>query len=127
MEWHFQNDAPIYTQLVTHFRLGIASGDYTPGERLSSVRELALTAGVNPNTMQRALSELERDGLVHSQRTTGRFVTEDANMIETVKKELAQTYIRRFVAEMTRLGYEKKDLAELLNSQEEEQDGQSGM
>ena len=69
MNWQFSNDAPIYAQLIRQIRAGIVSGAFSPGERLPSVRDLAMEAGVNPNTMQRALTELERDGLVYSQRT----------------------------------------------------------
>ena len=81
MQWQFSNDAPIYTQLIQQVKVGIVTGAFPPGERLPSVRDLATEAGVNPNTMQRALAELERDGLVYSQRTAGRFVTEDNTMI----------------------------------------------
>jgi GntR family transcriptional regulator len=77
MNWQFNSEAPIYSQLIGQIRQGIVSGAFPPGERLASVRDLASEAGVNPNTMQRALTELERDGLVYSQRTAGRFVTED--------------------------------------------------
>ena len=71
MKWLFSNDAPIYTQLIEQIKVGIVAGAFPPGERLPSVRDLATEAGVNPNTMQRALAELERDGLVFSQRTAG--------------------------------------------------------
>ena len=81
MNWQFSNDAPIYAQLIGQIRAGIVSGAFSPGERLPSVRDLAMEAGVNPNTMQRALTELERDGLVYSQRTSGRYVTEDQTAI----------------------------------------------
>ena len=77
MKWQFSNDAPIYTQLIEQIQVGIVAGAFPPGERLPSVRDLATEAGVTPNTMQRALAELERDGLVFSHRTAGRFVTED--------------------------------------------------
>ena len=77
MAWKFNDNAPIYLQIVNTLKRNIASGAYPPGSRLPSVRDLALEAGVNPNTMQRALSELERSGLVNSQRTAGRFITED--------------------------------------------------
>ena len=89
MEWTFRNDLPIYSQLVEQIKLGIVSGAYVPGERLSSVRDLATDAGVNPNTMQRALQELEREGLVFSQRTSGRFVTEDVALIDSAKRAIA--------------------------------------
>ena len=77
MQWNFDGNAPIYTQLVDQIKLGIVSGEWIPGQRVPAVRELAVEAGVNPNTMQRALQELERQGLMFSQRTSGRFVTED--------------------------------------------------
>ena len=73
MEWHIAADSPIYVQLARQVMLGIVSGEFAPGERLPPVRELALSAGVNPNTMQRAMAELEREGLVYAQRTVGRF------------------------------------------------------
>ena len=70
MEWQFRNDSPIYTQLTQRLTQAIVAGEFRPGERLPSVRELAVEAGVNPNTVQRALADLERDGLVFSQRRT---------------------------------------------------------
>ena len=94
MEWKLDGDAPIWAQIVENVRLGIASGQFSPGERLPTVREMALEAGVNPNTVQRALSELERQGLVYSQRTSGRFVTEDAAAVAAVRGELAEEKIR---------------------------------
>ena len=81
MEWQFRNDSPIYTQLTQRLTQAIVAGEFRPGERLPSVRELAVEAGVNPNTVQRALADLERDGLVFSQRTAGRFVTGEVSRI----------------------------------------------
>ena len=89
MAWTFKDDRPIYSQLVEQIKIKIISGEWELGGRLSSVRELAEQAGVNPNTMQRALAELERDGLVHSKRTSGRFVTEDEDMIKGVREAVA--------------------------------------
>lgn len=89
MNWQFSNDVPIYAQLIGQIRAGIVSGAFSPGERLPSVRDLAMEAGVNPNTMQRALTELERDGLVYSQRTSGRYVTEDQTAIMEARHALA--------------------------------------
>ena len=130
MNWHFQDGAPIYTQLIGQIRQGIVSGAFQPGERLPSVRDLAMAAGVNPNTMQRALSELERDGLVYSQRTAGRFVTEDKAMIDTAKLGLAENHIKTFLLAMTRLGYRREEILDLLRqetSKEGSTDGGSGM
>lgn len=123
MKWQFSNDAPIYAQLIEQIKVGIVSGAFPPGERLPSVRDLAQEAGVNPNTMQRALTELERDGLVYSQRTAGRFVTEDINMIDTAKRGLAERHIKTFLDSMLQLGYRREDIVTLLR-QEEEKEGE---
>ena len=114
MKWQFSNDAPIYSQLIAQIKVGIVSGAFPPGERLPSVRDLATEAGVNPNTMQRALTELERDGLVYSQRTTGRFVTEDQAMIASAKRSLAERHIQAFLEAMTHLGYGREEILTLL-------------
>ena len=98
MTWHFNDNAPIYLQIVNSLQRGIAGGVYPPGSRLPSVRELALEAGVNPNTMQRALSELERTGLVCSQRTAGRFVTEDASALSQLRSTMSETIVAELVA-----------------------------
>lgn len=118
MTWSFQNDSPIYAQLVKGLTVRIVSGVYTVGEKLPSVRDLAAEAGVNPNTMQRALTELERDGLMYSQRTAGRFVTEDESMIETAKKNLAEAQLVRFLGAMTGLGYDIPAIISLLQERE---------
>ena len=114
MEWKFRSDQPIYSQLVEQIKLGIVSGNFRPGERLASVRDMAAEAGVNPNTMQRALQELERDGMVYSQRTAGRFVTEDMRVIESAKKQFAEEQIRGFLEAMRKLGYERAEILALL-------------
>ena len=120
MEWQFDSNMPIYTQLVDKIKLAIVSGEYTRGQRLSAVRDLAAEAGVNPNTMQRAFQELERLGLVYTQRSSGRFVTEDENMIEAAKKALAEESIRSFMDSMRRIGYTREDIIRLLESGEKE-------
>ncbi len=117
MNWQFSNSAPIYSQLIAQITMGIVSGAFPPGERLPSVRDLAAEAGVNPNTMQRALTELERSGLVYSQRTAGRFVTEEQERIDQAKLGLAGTQIHAFVAAMLRLGYHKEEILGLLEKE----------
>ncbi len=119
MNWSLRGDAPIYAQLVEQIKQEIVSGGFPPGQRLPSVRDLATEAGVNPNTMQRALAELEREGLVYSQRTAGRFVTEDKIMIEQAKLGLAREQIQQFLQSMSRLGYEKADIVALLQKEGE--------
>ncbi len=120
MDWKFRGDLPIYSQLVEQIKLGIVSGSFLPGERLASVRDMAMEAGVNPNTMQRALQELERDGMVYSQRTAGRFVTEDMRVIERAKKQFAEEQIRSFLEAMKKLGYQREEIVSLLEEKEEE-------
>ncbi len=94
MAWQFRNDIPIYTQLIAQIQQRIVSGALLPGERLPSVRDLAAEAGVNPNTMQRAMMEMEREELVYSQRTAGRFVTEDGERIRRLRESLARNQVR---------------------------------
>ncbi len=114
MPWNLNSDRPIFIQLIEKIQIDIISGRYAPGDKLPSVRELAQKASVNPNTMQKALAELERTGLVYSQRTSGRFITEDTEMIERLKTELAEEIIMEFLADMQKLGYQKKETLSLL-------------
>ena len=122
MKWHFSNSAPIYAQLIEQIKMAIVSGEFPAGQRLPSVRELAAETGVNPNTMQRALAELERDGLVHSQRTAGRFVTEDDTAIQAAKRTLARRHLESFLSAMAGLGYEKEELTDLLRQELEKEE-----
>lgn len=116
MAWEFENDRPIYTQILEHIELSIISGNYKPGDKLPSVRELAGDAAVNPNTMQRALAELERRMLVHSERTTGRFITEDMELISQVKERTADNYIDEFVVKMKKIGFSEDEILEMMRS-----------
>ena len=127
MQWKFDGNAPIYTQLVDQMKLGIVSGEWIPGQRIPAVRELAVDAGVNPNTMQRALQELERQGLLFSLRTSGRFVTEDKEMIEDAKRTLANRHISAFIRQMQALGYTRQEIVAMLEESErgEEHDANS--
>ena len=120
MNWHFNSDMPIYTQLISQIKFAIVSGELPPGERMNTVRDLASEAGVNPNTMQRAFQELEREGLVFSQRSSGRFVTEDVSIIEKAKMALAQEHISKFISSMERLGYDRAEIIALLEGKNEE-------
>ncbi|MCB7303789.1 GntR family transcriptional regulator [Bariatricus massiliensis] len=114
MPWDLDNDRPIYLQLMDRIKADIISGRYSPGDKLPSVRELAMEASVNPNTMQKALSELERDGLVYARRTSGRFITEDEDMLKKMKRELAKENIKNFMEAMQQLGFNKREALELL-------------
>jgi len=116
VNWEFQSDRPIYTQLVEQIKLRIISGVYKPGDKLPSVRDFAQEAAVNPNTMQRALAELEKDGLVYSQRTSGRFITEDRDMIKKVKDNLALKEITAFLEKMKMLGFDKEEMVLIMKN-----------
>lgn len=120
MAWVFSNERSIYIQLVEQIQNRIMTGVYPPGSRLASVRELAGEAEVNPNTMQKALTELERAGLVYAIRTSGRFVTEDQNMIENLKKESAMQIIDEFREKMKALGYNDEAVIQLMNESKKE-------
>ncbi|MBQ3282023.1 MAG: GntR family transcriptional regulator [Eubacterium sp.] len=104
MEWNFTDGVPIYSQIVDQMTMRIASGAYEPGEKLPSVRDLAIDAGVNPNTMQRALAELERQGLVFSERTSGRFVTKDNEILMRLHEELAKKCFDEFAEKLRKIG-----------------------
>ena len=114
MPWDLDNNRPIYLQLMEKIQQDIISGVYHAGDRLPSVRELALEASVNPNTMQKALSELERNGLVPTQRTSGRFITEDKTMLKQLKTELAAVHIQDFLNTMKQLGFPPEEILELI-------------
>ena len=114
MAWDLDSDRPIFLQIVERIRLDIVSGRYAPGDKLPSVRDLAGEAAVNPNTMQKAFSELERTGLVHSFRTSGRYITEDTALIESVKQTLAERHIEDFLSRMDRLGYQDEEILSLI-------------
>lgn len=114
MSWEFDSSKPIYIQLVDFIKLKIISEEFSIGEKLPSVRELAEEAGVNPNTMQRALSELERQGLVYTQRTSGRFVTEDMEYIKAMRTEYATLKIKELTSALLKIGYEHEELLTLV-------------
>lgn len=116
MSWNFSDDRPIYLQLMEKIQLKIICGDYKPGEKLPSVRDIASEASVNPNTMQKALTELEKTGLVFSKRTSGRFITEDSNMIKNMKNDLAKEQISDFLKNMEKIGYTKEEAIKLVES-----------
>ena len=96
---------PIYLQIMERIKQRILLGEWKSGERIQPVRELAVEFGVNPNTMQRSLSELERDGLLFSERTTGRYITRDAALIERTRRQMGEELMAAFVEQMEHMGY----------------------
>lgn len=121
MSWNLKSDRPIYSQLIEQIELMIVSGIYPAGAKLPSVRDMAGEASVNPNTMQRALAQLESDGLLYSQRTSGRFVTEDVEKIMQTKRNLAMDLVNEFIASMNHLGYDRQQIITLISSLAEEE------
>lgn len=112
MEWNFEPGIPIYSQIIDELTMRIARGEYALGEKLPSVRELALEAGVNPNTVQKALSEMERSGLVYTERASGRFVSKEKKIMEKLRSNLAKKYIEEFLEKLTGIGMDKKEIKE---------------
>lgn len=122
MPWNLDSSRPIYLQIIERVQMDIITGRYQPGDKLPSVRDLAQEAAVNPNTMQKALSELERSGLIYSQRTSGRFITEDKELIHQMKKELAAAEVSAFVAHMKQSGITPEEIRQLLAETIEEEE-----
>lgn len=117
MSWKFNGERAIYLQIAEHIKTDILRGTYPPGSQLPTVRELALEASVNPNTMQRAFLELEGSGLVSAQRTAGRYVTEDTSLLEDIRVSMAQKLAADFLNQIASLGFNCSEAVELLQEQ----------
>ena len=116
MAWALDSGRPIYAQIIERVQLDIITGHYKPGEKLPSVRDLASEAAVNPNTMQKALSELEQSGLLYTQRTSGRFITEDTELIQRMKTTLATMQVREFIHKMRQIGLDDTEILQLIQT-----------
>ena len=103
MAWKFTSDKPVYLQIADRLTKSVLSGEYKPGEQIPSVRQLALEAAVNPNTVQHAFSELENNGLIISKNTVGRFVTDDVAIVEECRNEMAKNIVKDFLKNMNQL------------------------
>lgn len=103
MAWHFSTDRPVYMQLAERITRSVLTGEYQPGEQIPSVRQLAMEAAVNPNTVQHAFTELEGGGLIISRGTLGRFVTEDRAVIEACREQAARQLVRDFIENISQL------------------------
>lgn len=120
MEWNIRPDRPVYLQLVEQLELAVVTGEYPPGAKVLPVRELAAQAGVNPNTMQKALAALEAKGLVATHRTAGRTITEDETMLHALREEMALGQARAFCAAMGKLGLTPREIKALIEQCEKE-------
>lgn len=114
MQFAFSNDRPIYIQLVEQLELYIISGQFSPGEKLPSVRDFALIAKVNPNTMQKALQELKDKRLIITERTNGKFVTDDAKYLQKCREKIAHSKSQKFLSEMRELGFSRAEIITFL-------------
>ncbi len=110
----FDNSSPLYLQIVREMTLRIVSGAMQPGEKIPSVRELAVTFGVNPNTMQRAMAEMEREGLVYTERTSGRFLTKEEGVLVEKRNLLAQEETEKYLAYMYQIGFTQEEILNYL-------------
>lgn len=120
MSWDFNNQTPIYLQLIRQIKVSIVNGTFQSEDKLPAVRDLAKEAGVNPNTVQKAFVELERDGLVQSDRTNGRYVTKDKKLINKFKKELSDQYINDMFENLKQLGMSNSQIKKTVSKWEEE-------
>ena len=114
MEWKIDNNKPVYIQIVEQLKVKIISGEIELDSKLDSVRSLAADAMVNPNTMQKALAELEREGFVYSKRTSGRFVTDNKELIENERKNLVKDNVKKTLDTLINLGYKNDEILNLV-------------
>ena len=126
MKWKLNSNAPVYSQLVDIITMDILKGEYIMGEKFKSVRDIASEAKVNPNTMQKALVELENKGLLISNGTLGRIVTEDASVIERLKLEIIENNVYDFLKTMQKLNVTKQEVIEIISKQEIDYEANSG-
>ncbi len=117
MAWSFDKHTPVYMQIADRIRSGIISGEYPSGSQIPSVRQLALVAAVNPNTMQHALMELEAEGLLHSEGTSGRFVTEDPKLLESARRQAAKRLVSAFASQARQMSLTKEEIIDLIEEE----------
>ena len=121
MDFELQSSRPIWMQLAEQLGRRIVTGTYPPGSRFPTVRDLAAEAGVNPTTMQRALAQLESEGLVITNRTAGRTVTEDVKILDAIRKRMAEDLREKYYSDMKELGYSRAQAAEIVAAETEEE------
>ena len=127
MGWKFSDDIPIYLQIIELLKVDIVSGKYKSGDKLPAVRDLAMEIGVNPNTVQKAFAELERQGLVQSERTSGRYVSIDEKKMKELRDDLSDSYIRVLFVRLRNLGMDDQMIKDAVNRWEGMKDGNIGL
>ena len=120
MKWEFKNGIPIYLQIIAQIKVMIASGELRAGSKIPPVREMAVEAGVNPNTMHRALTQLEQEGLLYTQRTAGRFVSEDKNVMKELRKAMSEQYIADMFHNLEKMGMDKQEIIAAVKNYEKD-------
>ncbi|MBR2812782.1 MAG: GntR family transcriptional regulator [Solobacterium sp.] len=110
MAWTFRDGTSIYLQIIERVKADIAAGRYSPGEKFPSIRDFAAETGVNPNTVQRSFAQLEKDGYLTSNRTAGRFVTEEKETLARLRDELKNRYIAEMLKKTEALGYTDEEI-----------------
>ena len=123
MSYSFDNSIPIYLQIMNIIQLEIISKKLLPGQKLSSIREYSEKFNVNPNTVQKALLNLENNGLIYTERTNGKFITKDIKIIDSIRKKIAKEKIDKFLDDMTKIGYDFNKIKNLINKEEESLNG----
>ncbi|OZB92993.1 GntR family transcriptional regulator [Paenibacillus sp. XY044] len=129
MSIEFDNNLPIYLQIMNHIKRQIVSGILQPGDKIPSVREMAADLQINPNTIQRTFQELEREEVVETRRGLGRYVTSEESKIMAIKKEMAGDLLHRFIHGMQELGFKNQDIVSIVSeavSEERKQGGKEG-
>lgn len=118
--WDFTDGLPIWRQIVVRIKSDVAGGRLAPGEKIASVRDLAVQAGVNPNTMQRALAQLEQEGILHTERTSGRYVTEDAAVLDVLRGQLASGIIADLYRKLRAIGMDDDQIVAAVAARKDE-------
>ncbi len=118
MAWSFSTDRPVYIQIADRIKKSVLSGEYEAGQQIPTVRQLALEAAVNPNTVQHAFTELENEGIIIAKGTLGRFVTEDEQVVQAVREQMARNLAKTFVQEMGQLSISPEQALELIREVE---------
>ena len=117
MAWKFTSDRPVYLQIAERISRSVLSGEYAPGAQIPSVRQLALEAAVNPNTVQHAFTELESEGIIISKGTLGRYVTEDTHLVEACRQRMAEQLVADFVKNITELSVTKEQAITMIKEE----------
>lgn len=116
MKYQFSNNLPIYKQIIDKIKFDIISKKIMPGEKLRSIRDYSESFGVTQNTVQKALTTLEQEELIYTERTNGKFITQDEKKIDNMKEKIACRRINQFLQDMKNMGYTKSDIINLINS-----------